>query len=174
VHGKATRKRTNVSFRPVPRIFVVDDEHLIAATLTTILHRNGFSARFFTKPLEALAAARWDTPDLLISDVAMPVLSGVDLAIRMKVQYPDCKILLFSGQAATLDLLEDAHSQGHDFQLLQKPVHPLVMLARIGALVTERSVDLSRTPPQPVIASRGKASAKTAPRVARRTRCALA
>jgi DNA-binding response OmpR family regulator len=163
-----------VSSRPIPRIFVVDDEPLIAATLTTILHMNGFSARFFTKPLEALAAARWDAPDLLISDVAMPALSGVDLAIQIKAQYPDCKILLFSGQAGTLDLLEDAHNQGHDFQLLQKPVHPSVMLARIVALVTERSVDLSRTPPQLVIVSRGKASAKTSPRVARRTRCSLA
>jgi CheY-like chemotaxis protein len=39
---------------------------------------NGFSARFFTSPLEALAAARSESPDLLISDVAMPGISGID------------------------------------------------------------------------------------------------
>jgi DNA-binding response OmpR family regulator len=125
-------KETHVSSHPVPRVFVVDDEHVIAATLATILHMNGFSARFFTNPVEALAAARLDAPDLLVSDVSMPGLSGVDLAIQIKAQYPECKILLFSRQAATLDLLKDARAHGHNFQMLQNPVHPSVMLARVG------------------------------------------
>jgi CheY-like chemotaxis protein len=47
------------------------------------------------RPLEALTAARADIPDLMISDVAAPELSGIELAIRMKAQYPGCKILLF-------------------------------------------------------------------------------
>jgi hypothetical protein len=42
IHGKATRKRTYVSPSPVPRIFVVDDEHVIASTLAAILKMNGF------------------------------------------------------------------------------------------------------------------------------------
>jgi CheY-like chemotaxis protein len=134
-----------VSLSPVPRIFVVDDEHVIAATLATILRMNGFSARFFTDPVEALAAAQLDAPDLLVSDVAMPGLSGVDLAIQIKAQYPECKIVLFSGQAANLDLLKDARSRGHNFPLLQKPVHPSVMLSTIGELATENSLVGSRT-----------------------------
>jgi DNA-binding response OmpR family regulator len=81
-----------------------------------------------------LTAAQSEAPDLLISDVLMPDLSGVDLAIRMRAQHPKCKILLFSGQAATLDLLEDARNQGHDFQLLLKPVHPSELLFEIGTL----------------------------------------
>jgi CheY-like chemotaxis protein len=97
---------------------------------------NGFSARFFTCPLEALAAARSESPDLIISDVAMPGISGIDLAIQMRAQYPNCKILLFSGQAATSDLLENARAQGYDFRLLQKPVHPSEFLFEIGQLST--------------------------------------
>jgi DNA-binding NtrC family response regulator len=62
----------------------------------------------------------------------MPGISVIDLAIQMKAQYPACKILLFSGQAATRDLLEGARSLGHDFQLLDKPVHPSGMLATVG------------------------------------------
>jgi DNA-binding response OmpR family regulator len=123
-----------VSSDPVPRIFVVDDEYVIASTLAVILNRNGFSARPFTRPLEALAAAQSDIPDLLISDVAMPGLSGIDLAIQMRAQHPKCKILLFSGQAATLDLLEDASNQGHDFHLLLKPVHPTELLSVMRTL----------------------------------------
>src|SRR6202453_1319420 len=95
---------------------------------------NGFSARFFTSPLEALAAARFESPDLVISDVAMPDISGIDLAIQMRAQYPRCKILLFSGQATPLDLLEGASAQGYDFRLLLKPVHPSEFLYEIREL----------------------------------------
>jgi FixJ family two-component response regulator len=45
-----------VSSHPVPRIFVVDDEHVIVATLAIIVNMHGFSARFFTDPVEALTA----------------------------------------------------------------------------------------------------------------------
>ena len=99
-----------------------------------ILRINGFSARSFTSPLAALAAARSESPDLVISDVAMPDISGIDLAIQMKAQYPKCKILLFSGQATTLDLLEGARARGYDFRILQKPVHPSEFLSEIGEL----------------------------------------
>jgi CheY-like chemotaxis protein len=152
-----------VSSNSVARVFVVDDEPVIAATLATILRMNGFSARFSTDPVEALAAARLDAPDLLVSDVAMPGLTGIDLAIQIKAQYPDCKILLFSRQATTQDLLEDARSQGHNFQLLQKPVHPSVMLSMIGELATENSLARSMTSPRPVAAL----PVKAAPRILR-------
>jgi CheY-like chemotaxis protein len=98
--------------RQAPRVFVVDDEPVIASTLAAILRMHGFSAKFFTSPLEALTAARAKSPDLLISDVEMPGLSGIDLAIQMRAQFPACKILLFSGQPATLDLVDAARAQG--------------------------------------------------------------
>jgi hypothetical protein len=44
---------------------------------------------------------------------------------------PACKILLFSGQAATADLLEKARAQGHQFEILAKPVHPQDLLAKL-------------------------------------------
>ena len=119
----------------VSRVFVVDDEHVIASTLAAILQMHGFSATYFTCPLEALTAARLKAPDLLISDVAMPGISGIELAIRMRAQYPTCKVLLFSGQAATKDLLEDARARGHDFDLLQKPVPPTELLFEVGKMV---------------------------------------
>jgi CheY-like chemotaxis protein len=72
----------------------------------------------------------------LISDVIMPGMNGIDLAIRIKSKCPNCKILLFSGQAATADLLESARTEGHDFVLLEKPVHPSDLLAAIKKLDT--------------------------------------
>jgi hypothetical protein len=44
---------------------------------------------------------------------------------------PSCKILLFSGQAATADLLEKARMEGHEFEILAKPVHPTDLLAKL-------------------------------------------
>jgi FixJ family two-component response regulator len=72
------------------------------------------------------------TPALLISDVVMPGISGVELAIMLTQSIPDLKILLFSGQASTVDLLEKARHSGHHFTALTKPVHPTDMLKRIS------------------------------------------
>jgi CheY-like chemotaxis protein len=124
-----------VSSNQGPRVFVVDDEQVVASTLAAILQMHGFSAKYFTSPLEALTAARSKAPDLLVSDVEMPGLSGVDLAIQMKTHYPGCKILLLSGQAATLDLLQQARAQGHHFDLLLKPIPPTELLLEIGKRV---------------------------------------
>ena len=69
---------------PAPRIFVADDEPVIASTLATILQMSGFSAEFFNSPLEALAAARSKAPDLLVSDVTAGI-SGIDCASQMRM-----------------------------------------------------------------------------------------
>lgn len=120
-----------MSSSQVPRIFVVDDNHVIASTLAVILNMNSYSARCFTRALEVLTAAQSDVPDLLVSDIAMPELSGIDLAIQMRAEHPECKILLFSAHATTQDLLAKAC---YDFRLLVKPVHPTELLYKIGTL----------------------------------------
>ena len=126
------------------RIFVVDDEFVIASTLATILQRSGFDAVSFTEPLEALAAAHADPPDLLISDVVMPKLSGIELAIQVRNVHPECKVLLFSGQAATANLLDKARERGYNFELLSKPIHPSEFLLKVK-LVTEHNEGVEAT-----------------------------
>jgi DNA-binding NtrC family response regulator len=117
------------------RVFVVDDEDIIATTLASILClRGGFSATPFHEPTAALQAARRDKPDLLISDVAMPVLSGIELAIQVREHHPRCKVLLVSGHPDTSDWLAAARAKGHDFEILAKPVHPTVLLKRVEEL----------------------------------------
>jgi DNA-binding response OmpR family regulator len=116
-------------------VFVVDDERLIAQTLKMILSQSGFAASAFEDPYKALeAAATGPVPDLLISDVVMPGMSGIDLGVQFRKDYPTCKVLLFSGQAATADMLATAKSQGHEFEVLAKPVHPSDLLAKLRSL----------------------------------------
>jgi DNA-binding NtrC family response regulator len=115
-----------------PVVFIVDDERVIADTLSIILSKSGFSTMTAYDGESALELARAVHPDLLISDVVMPEMTGVDLAIAVTETVPGCKVLLFSGQAAIVDLLEKARRRGHDFTILTKPVHPTDMLRRIS------------------------------------------
>ena len=82
---------------------------------------------------KALELAATFSPDMLISDVIMADLNGIDAAIQLRAMLPKVKILLFSGQAATADLLETARSKGYDFEILAKPVHPQDLLNKLRA-----------------------------------------
>jgi DNA-binding NtrC family response regulator len=86
-------------------VLVVDDEAVIAQTLTIMLNHAGFKPIAFDYPEKAIAARAELTPALLISDVMMPGMTGVELAIHFHKAQPECKVLLFSGQASTADLL---------------------------------------------------------------------
>jgi DNA-binding response OmpR family regulator len=115
-----------------PVVLIVDDEQIIADTLAAILRRSGFTAMATYQGSTALEIARNSPPDLLLTDVAMPGMSGIDLAIAIRQSFLHCKVLLFSGQASTTDLLTNARDAGHDFVCLQKPLHPKELLARIS------------------------------------------
>ena len=113
------------------RVLVVDDEQVIADTLAKILDLNGYDASAVYTGTAAVESAKSLQPDLIISDVIMPDMDGIQAAINIRRFLPDCKILLFSGQAATADLLENARAQGHEFEILGKPVHPSDLLAKL-------------------------------------------
>src|SRR5579883_1289492 len=104
-----------------PTVLVVDDERVIADTLTIILKKNGFGAMTAYDGEGGLRLAQARRPDLLLSDVMMgPGIDGVELAMALVELYPDCKVLLFSGHSATRELLEKANDAGYNFTLLNK------------------------------------------------------
>jgi len=121
-------------------VLIVDDERNIADTLSIILSRNGFATMTAYDGVSALESARTIPPDIVISDVAMPGMSGVQLAIRLTQVVPECKIILFSGQASTVDLLEKARQDGYYFNTLTKPVHPKEMLRHVSECLAGRPV----------------------------------
>jgi CheY-like chemotaxis protein len=114
-----------------PKVLVADDERVIADTLAIILNQSGFEAKAVYSGEKAVEMAKNWMPEMLISDVIMTDLNGIDAAIKIRSLLPSCKILLFSGQAATADLLDRARVQGHEFEILAKPVHPQDLLARL-------------------------------------------
>ena len=114
-----------------PKVLVADDEQVIANTLAIILNQAGFEARAVYSGENALESLDTFQPNMLISDVIMTGMTGIEAAIQIRQKLPQCKILLFSGQAATADLLEKARAQGHEFEILAKPVHPTDLLAKL-------------------------------------------
>jgi DNA-binding NtrC family response regulator len=117
--------------QPGPLVYVVDDRTVIAETLAMVLTREGFRAMAFDDPTVALSAAAIKGPSVLISDVVMPRMTGIELAIRVRKTHPECRVLLYSGQIHTADLLEKARNDGHKFEILAKPVHPTELLERL-------------------------------------------
>ena len=113
------------------KVFVVDDEPVIASTVATILRMSGFTVLSFTDPVKALAYALVEAPNLIVSDVVMPGLSGVELALQIKALCPQCKVLLFSGQANTVNFLHDAERLGENFHIMPKPLRPSDLLRAI-------------------------------------------
>jgi CheY-like chemotaxis protein len=95
------------------------------------LNRAGFDARAVYSGESAVELAQTFQPDMLISDVVMPGTTGIEVAIQVRSNLPLCKILLFSGQAATTDLLEEARRRNYEFEILSKPVHPADLLAKL-------------------------------------------
>ncbi len=127
-------------YRPV--VLVVDDESVIADTLAEILSRSGYTGIAEYDGDSALETALLTPPEMLISDVVLPGMTGIELAISVRRIFPDCKIILFSGQASTADLLASARADGHQFTLLNKPLHPHDLLQRVSeGLKSHRTVN---------------------------------
>lgn len=123
---------------PRPLVLVVDDEPLILETLSAILDGNGLAVITAQDAPAALEMARIMPPDILISDIAMPGMSGLDLAVEMSKAVPDCDTLLFSGEPSTCDQIKNYHAQGFDFVTMIKPVHPTELLACVFELLSLR------------------------------------
>lgn len=114
-----------------PRVLIADDERVIADSLAAILNQCGFEARAVYSCVKALEVVPAFRPDLLISDVIMSEMNGIEAAIRIKAILPDIRVFLLSGQTATAELLERQNAAGYGFEVLTKPLHPRDLIARL-------------------------------------------
>jgi|ERR1700739_538147 len=115
-------------------VLVVDDEQLVADSLAKILQIFGFDASSQYSGYQAIDRANTVAFDVLISDVVMDGMTGIDSAIEIRRILPNCKVLLVSGNNRTADMLKDAHERGHEFEVLAKPVHPSQIIDWLTAM----------------------------------------
>jgi CheY-like chemotaxis protein len=79
------------------RLLVVDDEHSIRMSITLVLVENGFQVRSAVDGLSALDEIKQEAPDILLSDLNMPTMSGFELLSLVRLQYPAIQRIAMSG-----------------------------------------------------------------------------
>ena len=116
-------------------IVIVDDEAHVAVTLSEILERREYRTVWFTEPLAALALMKLHKPDLLLTDITMPVLDGIDLALCLKEIYPNCPVLVVSAVVDDPRFAERIAGAGVTVSLERKPLQVCRLLSRVAELV---------------------------------------
>jgi CheY-like chemotaxis protein len=61
----------------------------------------------------------------------MDGMNGIQTAVQIGAMSPDCRIILISGIAGSGDLLDEAHAEGHKFEVLGKPFHPTELIDKL-------------------------------------------
>jgi DNA-binding NtrC family response regulator len=130
---------------PSTTVLIVDDDQAIADTLGAIFHMHGYDARVAYSAEQAIENIAYSMPELALLDVNLPGMNGIDLAIVLKANHPDCHLLLVSGHESTRSLLEEAAKKGHIFDILAKPVHPTLILERAKGLLSASRQAISMT-----------------------------
>jgi len=124
-------------------ILVVDDEPRIADTLAIILRQAGYAVHAVYNGEDALASIAAHPPSLVIMDVVMPGIDGIEVAKLLREAHPNLLVLLFSGNADTQQMLDKAEQRGDAFEILAKPVPPPQMLAKIASLLDQISFSIA-------------------------------
>ena len=118
------------------RVLVVDDDRLVADTLTLIFKRNGFVAKAAYSAEEALRSSREFVPHLLLCDVTMPERDGLSLVEDMTREMPACRILVLTGFYSNLKIVrEHASKLSRPLGILTKPCQPSELLREVAALL---------------------------------------
>jgi len=118
------------------RILLVEDEPTVRALTGRILRRAGHDVTAAASPAEALALPDAPPPDLLVTDVLLPEMDGIELHERLGARWPRLRVLFVSGFPGGHARLEEAIARGEHF--LQKPFGPGDLLEKIRAAVGKR------------------------------------
>ncbi len=118
------------------RILVVDDEPLVAQTLTLIFRRNGFEASTAYNADEALASVRRSTPDLVLCDIDMPGRDGISLMADLDREFPETPILVLTGFYGSLHKVREfASTLSQPVKIVTKPCQPMDLLRTAGEML---------------------------------------
>jgi two-component system, cell cycle sensor histidine kinase and response regulator CckA len=104
------------------RVLVVDDEDTTRQTIARLLEAGGFSVVMASNGDEAMARLATDgaTIDLVLSDVTMPGMTGIDLSYQIRAQYPAMPVAIVSGDVSELERSIIGRA---DVPFIKKPFH---------------------------------------------------
>jgi DNA-binding response OmpR family regulator len=115
-------------------VLVVDDDPVIVKLLTLNFEMEGYTVISAADGERGLARARADRPDIVVLDVMMPRIGGLDVARMLKAdpETTDVPIILLSAKAQASDV---AAGEAVADEYMTKPFDPFELLARVAALV---------------------------------------
>jgi DNA-binding response OmpR family regulator len=118
-----------------PLVLVVDDDPVILKLLTVNFELEGYEVISATHGAEALEVARERRPDVVVSDIMMPVMSGIDLVIAMRddAQLSEVPVVLLSAKAQAGDVRVGLEAGAADY--VTKPFEPLDLVSRVEAVL---------------------------------------
>lgn len=116
---------------PILKVLIVDDDHLVADTLSMIFERSGFAAEACYSADEGLISARRFLPDLLLCDICMPGRDGLSLVQDISQEMPSCRILVFTGSYAKIPYVKACTDRlAQPIGLVTKPCPPDDLIRR--------------------------------------------
>ena len=115
-----------------PSVLVIDDESGILDTLRILLRNSGFTVETAQGGKAGLDALRSATPDLVLADIRMPLVTGIDILEAVKQQDPQTPVVLMTAQAELKSAIQ-AVNQGAFYYIL-KPFDPDVLLSRVNGV----------------------------------------
>lgn len=110
-----------------PKVLLVDDEVELVQALAERLELRGFAVRHALSGEEALGVIASDPPDLMVLDLRMPGMDGMEVLRTVKRDHPGIHVIMLTGHGSEKDM-ETAHMLGA-FEYLQKPVDIAVLVA---------------------------------------------
>jgi DNA-binding response OmpR family regulator len=119
----------------VPHVLIAEDDHDIAALIRHALERQGYSASVVTGGRQALTAVAARRPDLMILDLMLPELGGLDVcrALRAKSETTSLPIIMLTARGEESDRVVGLEIGADDY--VTKPFSPKELVARVGALL---------------------------------------
>ncbi|HET9223431.1 MAG TPA: response regulator [Roseiflexaceae bacterium] len=129
------------------RILVVDDEAPIRITLERLLQCQGYSVTVAASGEEALALLDQRTFDLLLLDLKLPGMSGLEVAGHARTLQPAPAILLLTGHAAPEDAPDATRLDA--FEYILKTASPEDVFARVAASIKQRASTRATASPKP-------------------------
>ena len=115
-----------------PRVMIVDDEAEFAGTLAVRLRMRGYEMHVVTAPCDTMRMLEEIRPDILLLDLRLPGISGVEILMSARQACPDTKVILLTGH---LDLEQTIEGLRLDsFHYIMKPIDIKELIERMDAL----------------------------------------
>ena len=127
------------------RVLIADKQHAIADATARILGKFGHHTTAVYSGQRAVELAAVLRPDVFISEVMMPGMTGIEAGILVRLMLPSCRIVLFAEEGLTAGLFQRAKSQGHVFETISKPIELQVLLSRLKWHYTVSPLPKGRT-----------------------------